>query len=61
MAKRGRPFSEDPRCNNVLVRMTDDEFEKLGELSKDAGVNMADYIRKQIGMYDPSKSKKTRR
>lgn len=61
MAKRGRPVSDDPRCNNVLIRMTKEEYERLGELSKDDGVNMSDYIRKQIGMYDPSKSKKTRR
>lgn len=61
MTKRGRPVSDDPRNMRVMVRMTGDEYEELDRLSKSNGVNMADYIRKQIGMYDPSKSKKTRR
>lgn len=48
MAKRGRPFSEDPKRAKVTVRFTDREYERLQQASKNRGMSALDYIRTLI-------------
>lgn len=46
MAKRGRPFSENPRTNRVEIRMNEKEAELLDRIGKEFGMNRADTVRK---------------
>lgn len=48
MAKRGRPFLEDPRDNQYRLRLNDEENEKLMKISKDFGMRVPDTIRRLI-------------
>lgn len=48
MAKRGRPFSEDPKRAKVTVRFTDREYERLQQASRKQGLSTLDYIRTLI-------------
>lgn len=45
MAKRGRPFSDDPKNMRVTVRFTESEYEKIKQRSKESGVGILDYMR----------------
>lgn len=48
MAKRGRPFSDDPKDKIVAVRMNCDEVKMLEKACKLAGMNKTDTIRTAI-------------
>lgn len=45
MAKAGRPFSDNPKRARITVRMTDQDYEKLQQSSKKAGMTILDYVR----------------
>lgn len=45
MAKRGRPFSENPKRAKITVRMTDEEYDRLKRTSKENGMTILDYVR----------------
>lgn len=55
MAKRGRPFSENPRTNRVEIRMNEKEAELLDRIGKDFGMNRPDTIRKLAEDYEANK------
>lgn len=46
MAKRGRPFSENPRTREFRMRLSDEEYDRLTKISKDMGMSRADAVRK---------------
>ena len=48
MAKRGRPFSDNPKRSKITVRMTDEEYERLKKSSKENGMTVLDYVRDAI-------------
>lgn len=45
MAKRGRPFSDNPRTDGYRLLMTKDERKILDDVCKMTGMNKADTIR----------------
>lgn len=45
MAKRGRPYSEDPRYRQYRLRMTEGENNRLEEICKATGMKKADVLR----------------
>lgn len=51
MAKRGRPIKEDARRREYRLRMTDNEYEQLEQMSEQSGITMADVIRESLSLY----------
>jgi len=44
----GRPaMAPDEKRRNRSIKMSDDEWARIGELAKEAGLNISEYIRKQ--------------
>ena len=52
MAKRGRPFSENPRNKEFRMRLSDEEYEKLDKVRKDLCMSRADTVRTLLGNYE---------
>ncbi len=48
MAKMGRPKAEEPRRNQVMVRFTDKEYQKLKERAEEKNLTIAETIRDGI-------------
>lgn len=51
MVKRGRPIKEDARRREYRLRMTDNEYEQLEQMSEQSGITMADIIRESLSLY----------
>lgn len=49
--KRGRPVTDNSRNRRCDVRMSDEEFASLDELSTITGKNKSDVIREALRMY----------
>lgn len=49
LARTGRPKSEEPRRNNVMVRFTDKEYQKLKACAKERNLTITETVRKGIG------------
>lgn len=56
MPKRGRPTRPRARIRSesVLLKLTPSERRRLGELSRQRGVSMADFLRYSAGIADPN-------
>lgn len=52
MAKRGRPFKEDPRKNQYRLRLNDVEHSRLVNLSKTTGMSRSDVLRTALEKYE---------
>jgi hypothetical protein len=54
MPKRGRPTIPRSRIRSerILLKLTPSERRRLGELSRQRGVTMADYLRYSAGIAD---------
>ena len=48
MAQRGRPKSDDPKRNRIVVRFEDREFAKLKEFATRNNLTIAEAIRKSV-------------
>ena len=48
MARTGRPKVKEPRRNDVMVRFTDREYEKLKQCAEKNNLTIAETIRKGI-------------
>ncbi len=48
MAKRGRPKSDDPKRNRIVVRFEDREFDMLKEFAMKNNLTIAEAIRKGV-------------
>ena len=56
--QRGRPFSENPRAHNLIVRMTDAEREKLNHAAIVLRMKKSDIVRQGLElMYKKAKEK----
>ncbi len=56
LAKMGRPKADEPRCNNVMVRFTDKEFQKLKECAVEYNLNITETVRKGVEILLDSKA-----
>jgi len=45
LAKMGRPKSDEPRKNAVMVRFTDNEFKKLKKCAEEDNLTIAETVR----------------
>ena len=53
MAKMGRPKTDEPRKNQVMVRFTDKEYQKLKDCAKKNNLTITETVRKGVeGMLD---------
>ncbi len=53
LAKMGRPKTDEPRRNQVMVRFTDKEYQKLKECAKESNLTITETVRKGVeGMLD---------
>lgn len=52
MAKRGRPFMENPRNNRIEIRMNDKEAEQFKRICKSLGMNRSDAVRTLFENYE---------
>ena len=48
MAKMGRPKKDVIRNNQVMIRFTDDEYQKLKECAEKSSLTMAEILRRGI-------------
>lgn len=48
MAKMGRPKTDEPRHNQVMVRFTDKEYEKLKECAEEKNLTITETVRKGV-------------
>lgn len=48
MAKMGRPKTDEPRHNQVMVRFTDKEFKKLKECAEEKNLTITETVRKGV-------------
>ena len=48
MAKMGRPKADEPRRNQVMVRFTDKEYEKLKECAEENNLTITETVRKGV-------------
>ena len=55
MAKMGRPKTDEPRRNNVMVRFTDKEYQKLKDCAKKNNLTITGTVRKGVEMMLDSK------
>ncbi len=55
LAKMGRPIADDPRRNRVMVRLTDEEYEKLKKCAEKSNLTITETVRKGISMVTDSK------
>lgn len=50
--RRGRPKKEDAKNRRIEIRMTDNELDRLKNLSESTGDSMTDIVCKAIRMYE---------
>ncbi len=55
MAKMGRPKTDEPRRNNVMVRFTDREYQKLKDCAKKNNLTITETVRKGVELMLDSK------
>lgn len=48
MARTGRPKTDEPRRNNIMVRLTDKEFQRLKESARKNNLTITGTVRKGI-------------
>lgn len=48
LAKMGRPKTDDPRNNRVMVRFTDSEYQELMKRADKYNLTVAETIRKEM-------------
>lgn len=60
MAKRGRPFSDNPRTEQYRLLMTKDERNKLEDVCKMTGMRISDVLRTGVKkLYEIEKAKES--
>lgn len=47
----GRPKKENAKDDQIRLRLTEDEHERLKKVSKEQGYSVADFIRSCVNMY----------
>ena len=55
LAKMGRPKTDEPRRNNVMVRFTDREYQKLKDCAKKNNLTITETVRKGVELMLDSK------
>lgn len=55
LAKMGRPKTDEPRRNQVMVRFTDKEYRKLKECAEKNNLTVTETVRKGVGQMMDSK------
>ena len=55
LAKMGRPKTDEPRRNQVMVRFTDKEYQKLKECAKESNLTITETVRKGVEVMLDSK------
>ncbi len=55
MAKMGRPKTDEPRCNQVMVRFTDKEYLKLKKYAEENNLTVTETVRKGVEQMMASK------
>ena len=48
MAKMGRPKTDEPRRNQVMVRFTDKEYRELKECAEENNLTITETVRKRV-------------
>ncbi len=48
LAKMGRPKTDEPRHNQVMVRFTDKEYKKLKECAEEKNLTITETVRKGV-------------
>ena len=48
MARTGRPKSDNPKSNRIIVRFTDEEYQKIKRYADANNLNITETIRKGI-------------
>ncbi len=48
MAKMGRPKTDEPRRNQVMVRFTDKEYRELKECAEENNLTITETVRKGV-------------
>lgn len=46
--KMGRPKSDNPKNNNIKVKVDDDLFNKIKEFTSEKNITVAEFIRQSI-------------
>lgn len=49
--RNGRPIATDPRRRSMRLRMTDEEFNTLTNVSKAMGLSKSEIIRRALELY----------